>query len=89
MPRCFLVDNGSLRASAILNLRRIASALSEESGHPILPVSLLHSRKVDPEELNGEPAETLERALVRFLEEGERDFLVVPLFFGPSQAITS
>ncbi len=88
MPRIFLVDNGSLRASATMNLRRLASELARETGLTILPVSLLHSHKVDPAELEGEAAEILERSLKRYLEEGERDFVVLPLFFGPSRAIT-
>lgn len=89
MARFLLVDNGSLRASATLNLRRIAGALTELSGRTIFPASLLHSHKVDPEELGGEPARIVGPAMRDFLETGERDFLVVPLFFGPSRAMTS
>jgi sirohydrochlorin ferrochelatase len=88
MPICFLIDNGSLRASSTLNLRLIAAALERESGRPVAPVSLLHSSAVDPGELGGEPAEILEPALRRRLEKGETDFLLLPLFFGPSRALT-
>jgi sirohydrochlorin ferrochelatase len=88
MPVCFLVDNGSLRAASTLNLRRIAEALAEVSGHPIQPVSLLHSSRVSPEELEGKSAEILEPALRRHLDAGERDFFILPLFFGPSLALS-
>ena len=59
-PCILLVDNGSHRAQATLSLRRIAAALSEKVGHKVNPVSLLHSTKVDPSELNGEPAQIFE-----------------------------
>ncbi len=88
MPTVFLTDNGSLRASSTLSLRKIAAALETRTGQDIAPVSLLHSSRVDPSELGGEPAEVLERAVLRRLEEGEKDFVVLPLFFGPSRALT-
>lgn len=88
MPTCLLVDNGSLRAAATLQLREVASRLERATGQSVAPVSLLHSRKVDPAELGGEPAEVLESSLRRRLEAGEDSFLVLPLFFGPSLAIT-
>lgn len=89
MPTCFLVDNGSLRAASTINLRAIAHALSREAGQAVVPVSLLHSSAVDPGEMGGIPAEILERALLRRLERGENDFVILPLFFGPSLALTS
>lgn len=89
MPTCFLIDNGSLRAASTLNLRAIARRLSGEIEQRVEPVSLLHSNKVDPADLSGEPAEILPSALDLRLERGERDFVILPLFFGPSLAITS
>lgn len=86
--RYFLVDNGSLRAESILNLRRVARKLGEATGLEILPSSLLHSSKVPAENLEGEEAVNLERRLRRFLEAGEREFTVIPFFFGPTGAIT-
>lgn len=84
----FLVDNGSLRAESVLNLRRVARELSGATGLPVLPSSLLHSSKVPAEELEGEAAVNLERRLRLFLESGERAFTVIPFFFGPTGAIT-
>ena len=55
-----LVDNGSHRAASVLSLRRIAKELSVRSGREVHPVSLLHSTKVDPEELDGVPADIVE-----------------------------
>ncbi|MGC9449919.1 MAG: sirohydrochlorin chelatase [Oceanipulchritudo sp.] len=83
-----LVDNGSLRAESVLNLRRVAGRLSAETGLEILPASLLHSSKVPADQLEGEPAVNLERRIRHSLEAGEREFTIIPFFFGPSGAIT-
>lgn len=87
-PLTFLVDNGSLEPAATLRLRELAQALARRTGEPVAPVSLLHSSAISPEKLRGEPAEILEPALARRAEQGAREFLVVPLFFGPSRALT-
>lgn len=85
---CFLFDNGSLRPEATLSLRTVASALAERIGTTVHPVSLLHSSGIDPGALEGRPAELLEPALDRFLTQGGREAVLVPLFFGPSAALT-
>lgn len=85
----FLFDNGSVRAESILSLRRLATALGERTGLPIQPVSLLHSSNVPATALGGEPARLLEPALIAHFEafpDGEA--VVLPLFFGPSAALT-
>lgn len=82
-----LLDNGSLRAEAVLSLRRIALELEEEIGERVNPVSLLHSSKIPCEELGGVPADTWRRFLRSSLERGVSRFRLVPLFFGPSSAI--
>lgn len=89
LPPCtLLVDNGSHRAESTLNLRRLAAALSDHVGHPVCPVSLLHSTKVDPADLGGEPAEIFEPFLKdRRQNHDDHSFLIVPLFFGHSAAI--
>jgi sirohydrochlorin ferrochelatase len=88
-PTCFLFDNGSLRAASTLNLRVIAQALATEIGAPVRAVSLLHSSAVKVEELQGERAELLEPALLEWLAGEPRGAAVlVPLFFGPSAALT-
>ncbi|MDX1589711.1 MAG: CbiX/SirB N-terminal domain-containing protein [Oleiphilaceae bacterium] len=86
-PALFLVDNGSLRPGATQSLRRIAARLSEHTGLTIQPASLLHSNKIDPEEIDGIPATTLGPAATRAAEQGHREILVLPLFFGPSKAL--
>jgi sirohydrochlorin ferrochelatase len=88
-PTLLLVDNGSTRSESTLNLRRLAGSLSDISGRIIHPVSLQHANKVDPAALNGRRADTLVEFLTQRLTMGERDFLVLPLFFGPSKAITA
>jgi sirohydrochlorin ferrochelatase len=87
-PTVLLVDNGSLRPAAIRGLRRLAAALSRRVGRKVEPVSLLHSSAVPAGQLGGRAAEILEPALRRRAEQGARDFLIAPLFFGRSGALT-
>lgn len=84
----FLVDNGSLAPAATLSLRRLAGRLSDATGVVMEPVSLLHSSGVDPVLLEGVPAEIFEPAIIRRAQQGVRDFRVLPLFFGPTRALT-
>ena len=88
MPCILLIDNGSSRPGSTLRLRRLASALGERLGRQVHPVSLQHADKVPAEALGGVAADTLGPFLRRALGEGERDFLAVPLFFGPSRALS-
>jgi sirohydrochlorin ferrochelatase len=83
-----LMDNGSLAAAATLRLREIATVLAQKIGRPVAPVSLLHSSGVPIEQLGGVPAEIFVPALSRRLDQGVGEFVVVPLFFGPSAALT-
>lgn len=83
-----LLDNGSLEPASTSRLRELAAALSARVGAPVEPVSLLHSSGIAAEKLGGVRAEILEPALERRVAAGGRDFLVVPLFFGPSRALT-
>lgn len=87
-PLTILMDNGSLEPAATLALRALAGELGQRIGQRVEPVSLLHSSAVPAEKLNGTPAEILEPALERRLAAGQAKFLVVPLFFGPSGALT-
>ncbi|MBI2513064.1 MAG: cobalamin biosynthesis protein CbiX [Opitutae bacterium] len=86
--RTLLLDNGSLEPAATLRLRGLAAALAARVGASVEAVSLLHSSGIVAEKLGGVPAEIFEPALGRRLAGGTRDFLVVPLFFGPSRALT-
>jgi sirohydrochlorin ferrochelatase len=83
-----LLDNGSKRPEATLNLRRLAAALSCRLARPVAPVSLLHSSKIPAEQLQGRPASTLEPFLRQQAAEGLREAIAVPLFFGPSRALS-
>ena len=88
MRAVFLVDNGSLRPAATLNLRRVAGALGRHTGIPVEARSLLHSNKVPAEQLEGVPASTLGPAAAWRAEEGVTDMLILPFFFGPSRALS-
>ena len=87
-PLTLLVDNGSLEPAATLALRALAVSLGPRLGRRVEPVSLLHSSAVPAEKIGGTPAEILEPALERRLAAGQTDFLILPLFFGPSGALT-
>lgn len=85
----FLFDNGSLRAESTLSLRRAAMALGVRTGLPVQAVSLLHSSNVSAEALGGNAARLLEPALIaHFTQFPEGDAVLIPLFFGPSAALT-
>jgi sirohydrochlorin ferrochelatase len=88
MPLIVLLDNGSSRPQSTLSLRRLAAALGERVGETVHPVSLMHAGKVPAEALDGVPADTFEPWLRARADAGQRSFLVVPLFFGPSRALT-
>lgn len=89
MSVILLVDNGSTRAQATLALRDIATQLSERTGQTIHPVSLQHADQIPAAQLGGQPAQVLHAFLAQQLRQGERTFIVLPLFFGISKAITS
>ncbi|MBC2594390.1 cobalamin biosynthesis protein CbiX [Ruficoccus amylovorans] len=87
-PVYLLVDNGSLRPEATLSLRELAVALGSAVGEQVHAVSLQHSDRVDPERLGGKPAWSFVPFIEDQLKLGKRDFRVVPLFLGPSRALT-
>jgi sirohydrochlorin ferrochelatase len=89
MRKVILLDNGSSRAQSTLTLRRLAASLEGRIGAPVQPVSLLHADKVAPELLDGRGADTLEPFLRGQAAEGGRAFLILPLFFGPSRALSA
>ena len=88
LPSTLLVDNGSIEPAATLALRELAAKLSRRLGHTVEPVSLLHSSNIDPKLLGGQPAEILLPALEQRMAAGQNDFVLLPLFFGPSLALT-
>lgn len=87
-PIVFLVDNGSLRPQATLGLRCLAEGLTRRTALRVQAVSLLHSHKIAADKLNGTPATIVKRRLRECLRAGHREFICLPLFLGPSLAIT-
>ena len=83
-----LLDNGSLKPASTLRLRAIAETVSTQSTRKVLPVSLLHSSKIDPAMLEGIPAQTLRQFFRKEIAKGNRHFTIIPLFFGKSAALT-
>lgn len=88
MPLILLSDNGSTRVNATLQLRELTAELSKKTGHKIYPVSLQHADQIAETELNGIPARTFTNFITQKLIQGERHFVLLPLFFGNSKAIT-
>lgn len=88
MPVILLSDNGSIRVNAALQLRELAIELSNKTGHKINPVSLQHADRIAETELNGIPAQTFTNFIKKKLIQDERHFILLPLFFGNSKALT-
>jgi sirohydrochlorin ferrochelatase len=86
--RIFLVDNGSYEPTATLALRGLAQEVGKLIGQPVLPVSTMHSTKIDPALLGGQPAVIFEGAVQRAKLDGIDEIVIIPLFIGPSRAIT-
>ncbi len=87
-PIVILADNGSTKASATLQLRYIAQQLSERTKQKIHPVSLQHSDVISANELGGVKASVLRWFLRKQLQQGQNEFIILPLFFGNSRALT-
>ncbi|MES9836403.1 MAG: CbiX/SirB N-terminal domain-containing protein [Candidatus Thiodiazotropha sp.] len=88
-PLILLLDNGSVQPESTRNLRRLAEALGQASGRTIHPVSLRHADRIAAEALDGRAAQTLGTFLGEQLGLGIRSFLAIPLFFGPSRALSA
>jgi sirohydrochlorin ferrochelatase len=84
-----LVDNGSRQPAATLSLRSIAARLADACGRPVHPVSLQHAQAIPPDALDGRPASVFAEFLRAQLAQGRREFVVVPLFFGASRALSA
>jgi len=87
-PRLLLVDNGSLEPASTLQLRSLAGQLGSRLSCKVDPVSLAHSDRIPADALEGTSAELLDAGLDRCIREGVTDFVIAPLFVGPSHAIT-
>jgi hypothetical protein len=88
-PVILLVDNGSLRADATLQLRVLAKKLSAVASLKIQPVSLQHADKISKNLLNDRPVQIFHTCMEDYLSQGRRRFIILPLFFGESKAITA
>lgn len=88
-PCILLIDNGSARPGATLKLRQLADALSQATGKTIHAVSLQHADGIDVSLLEGQPAHTFTSFVSQQLEMEVRQFIVIPLFFGNSRALSS
>ena len=86
--RIFLVDNGSYEPAATMALRGLAQEVGKLIGQEVHPVSTMHSAKIDPALLSGIPAVIFEQAVQQAKLEGIDEIVVIPLFIGPSKAIT-
>lgn len=82
-----LLDNGSLNPDATLGLRRIAKDLSVLIGLDVQPVSTRYADRIGLDRLGGLPARVWRSFLFESLERGCREFIVLPLFFGESDAL--
>jgi sirohydrochlorin ferrochelatase len=86
--RIFLVDNGSLEAATTLGLRKLSKEVSQIIVHDVHPVSVLHSQKVPAEHLDNKPALIFSDAVQQAAKDGVNKIIILPLFMGPSLAIT-
>jgi len=86
--RIFLVDNGSYEPTATLALRGLALEVGKLIGQEVRPVSTMHSTKIDPALLGGVQAVIFEGAVQQAKLDGIDEIVVIPLFIGPSRAIT-
>ena len=86
--RILLVDNGSYEPAATLALRGLALEVGKLIGQEVHPVTTMHSTKIDPALLGGVPAVIFEGAVAQAKADGIDELIVLPLFIGPSRAIT-
>jgi hypothetical protein len=86
--RILLVDNGSYEPAATLALRGLAKEVGQLIGREVRPVSTMHSTKIDLALLGGQPAVIFEQAVAQAKADGIDEIVVLPLFIGPSRAIT-
>jgi len=93
-PVVLLVDHGSSRAAAALNLRAVAAQLEDlldaDPTRPIRTVistSIRLSDRVPPEELGGNAVPLAVPLIESLIAQGERRLVIVPFFLGPSPAI--
>ena len=85
--RVVLLDNGSLSGESVRQARSLAKLLSARIGRSVEAVSVLHSNRVDPRELDGVPGKIWKDCLEEISSSESRRIAVLPLFFGPSYGL--
>jgi len=88
MPVILLTDNGSTQPNATLQLRDLANKLSQQTGYTIHPVSLQHANRIPAQTLDNIPAQVFTKFMEQQLIKGNKDFILLPIFFGQSKALT-
>ena len=89
MPVYLLIDNGSKKPEATLRLREVAKKLSGITSKTVHTVSLQHADSIAANKLENNPAKIFYSFLSEQLAKGEKEFVVLPLFFGMSRALSS
>ena len=84
-----LVDNGSVKPAATLGLRRLAETLSQQGTEKVHAVSLRHADRINSNELDGKAAQVLYPFMEQQLKAGLNRFILLPLFFAKSRALTA
>ena len=88
MTTILLSDNGSTQPNATIQLRQLSKLLSDNIGQTVHPVSLQHANKIPVEKIGGIKAQVFSEFMAEKLSEGSRDYILLPLFFGNSKALT-
>jgi hypothetical protein len=88
MTTILLSDNGSTQPNATIKLRQLSGLLSDIIGQTVHPVSLQHANKIPVEKIGGTKANVFNEFMAEKLSEGNRDYILLPLFFGNSKALT-
>jgi len=89
MAVILLCDNGSVRPNATLQLRQLAEKLTDKARQTVHAVSFKHADHIAADQLDGKPAQLFRDFMTQQLAAGQRDFILLPLFFGNSKALTS
>lgn len=88
MTTILLSDNGSTQPNATLQLRHLSRLLSDAIGQTVHPVSLQHAHKIPVDKIEGSKARVFVEFMAEKLSAGSRDYIMLPLFFGNSKALS-
>lgn len=83
-----LTDNGSRRPDSWVRLVGYARALSDRVGREVHPVSMMHADEIAEPPTGVPPPAVMRGFLAAQLAAGRSHFRVLPLFLGPSGAVT-